>query len=80
MDAEHLGTGTKTTHLREFRASKPHCRFAEQILLSQISRRVKEIYNDKNDLLGISIRGKADKFERDEGENVKNYGLNWKMF
>lgn len=31
----------------------------------QISRRVKEIYNKKNNLLGVNSRGKADKFKLD---------------
>ena len=43
----------------------------------QISGRDKKIYNIKNELLGITIRGKAGKFKLEMiGGKVKNYGLN----
>ena len=43
----------------------------------QISERDKKIYNIKNGLLGITIRGKAGKFKLEMiGGKVKNYGLN----
>lgn len=43
----------------------------------QISGRDKKIYNIKKELSGITIRGKAGKFNLEMiGGKVKNYGLN----
>lgn len=49
----------------------------QHTMAMQISERDKKIYNIKNGLLGITIRGKAGKFKLEMiGGKVKNYGLN----